>query len=622
MIQGDYHLRTSKIVLTAIILTVMTIPSAVSQCCGPGVEDPQYLSIDSMEIITDQIWSGERFVNGSLIVDGELRLFQCDLIIGGEGIVIKENGTLIVESSSIGSYYPDVGFYIRSHGSLSLISSDIDGCLDMNNQYFSIYLLDGNVVMEDSYFKRSGLIQSHIEDVEVLNSTIPGIIAFSSNVSIHDSVIDSIGASTLNGGSLLIEDTEITTNLTFSNSIAAVSCEEGVLSMDRVNINGSYGGGVFSKNSTSNINDIGIDLPSGLYGARFENCPATTINNANVAGSQYGLEFIDCTGRSFISDSHVDTVRVGVETTGPGTLNLFNNEVKGSAYGLISSGHVNMADTTFHDNQIGLLLEGDHVLEQSNCSIENHSRYGVEVETWDPVVDLNNIDMNGGNVSKAELAFWGRTEILVSGPNGESVEGATIMLSSSLGMEQQISSGPIGLVWGFRDHDTPLNIVVYDIRASWGNAVETATFTVAEGSELEIVLPLTDIHVHGLDFKDGNAVVDLGTNGTAAEDVVVTVYLDGSYRFSQRLSLTEGENVTVELPLGDIEDGDHELKAVISSKDEYTGMNGILQNNNIQEMSIEIEDDKGDDRLQLFPIILLLVAVLFIILVILLRRKD
>ena len=105
-------------------------------------------------------------------------------------------------------------------------------------------------------------------------------------------------------------------------------------------------------------------------------------------------------------------------------------------------------------------------------------------------------------------------------------------------------------------------------------------------------------------------------------DVTVTVYLDGSYRISKRISLSEGENLTMELPIGDIEKGNHELKAVISSNDEYNGMNGILQNNNEMTIEIEIDDEENNNGLQLLSIVLLVVAIFFIIMVVLLKRRD
>jgi len=322
-----------------------------------------------------------------------------------------------------------------------------------------------------------------------------------------------------------------------------------------------------------------------------------------------------------LAETEINTSRTGIQTDGPGSVNIFDTIVDRAAYGLISSGHVNLANTTFTNNQIGMLMEGGYRIEQVDCSIINYSSYGVEIETWDHTSSIP-INMTGGTDARADLAFWGRMDIRVQGPNGEDVEGATLNLESNMGMDNQISKGSIGLIWGYRQWTTPINYVQYTLTGSWGNAEDSVEFSVTRGGIVELVLPLTDIHIDDLKLKNGDAVVDLGANWTEAREVTITVYLDGSYRFSKRISLSEGENVTMELPLGDVEAGKHELKAVISSNDEYTGMNGMLQNNNEMIIEIDTNEDDKDGGLQVVPIILLIVAILFIILVILFKRKD
>jgi hypothetical protein len=76
------------------------------------------------------------------------------------------------------------------------------------------------------------------------------------------------------------------------------------------------------------------------------------------------------------------------------------------------------------------------------------------------------------------------------------------------------------------------------------------------------------------------------------------------------------------LPVGKIEEGDHLLQCRISSDDEYSGMNGILQNNNRMTIDLEVEEEEDDGRLQMIAIFILVVAFLISTSIFLFRRRN
>ncbi len=602
----------------AIILTSMNVQG---QCCGEPEEVIEPVGIDTVVIDNEQFWTGSKLVNGSLLINETLELRDCDLTISGEGIKILENGSLHLVNSSISPFLREVGYYIESSGVLEIHRSTINGSLDHSNQYFSLYLLDGSFSFVDSIMTRSGLIRSGLDSLEIINSTISGIISTGGSILVEDSVVEGLGASMVGEGNLSVIRTSFTSNISFSSSIAAISCEDGGLDVENVYIEGTYGGGIFSSGASVSARSVTIDLPGALYGGRFMECGPLELVGMDITGPYSGIEMTDCPGDPMIRDSKILSLYKGIDTKGPGALLIENTTIEDAENGIISSNHISIRGSSIRNTEVGLLLEGQWALIEMDCQIENFTRWGMEIETWDRV-ERTDVAFIPGDGALSNISMWGRTHINTYGPGMEVVDGSIIELSSSLNWTTKIGPGEVGLIWGYLGPSDEVITVEYDLSASWGNARMETSFIVMEDSHVDLQLPLTDIYVNDIELMEGNAVVTVGTYGSEAKNVAVTIYLDGTYRFSQKTNIVPGENITIILPVGKMEPGQHDLKCSIRSSDEYTGMNGILQDNNELTISVEKGEDTDDNELQIIAAIILIIAVVLIIMVLVLRRRS
>ena len=614
-------MKTADIVMFCTLAIILTALDVQGQCCGEPVEIIEPVGIETIIIETEQLWTGPEFVNGTLVINDTLELIDCELTISGEGIRILENGSLRLVNSSISPFLLEVGYYIESFGGLEIHRSTINGSLDHSNQYFSIYLMDGNFSFVDSMMTRSGLIQSNIDSLEIINSTISGLISIEGSVIVEDSIIEGLGLSMVGDGKLDVKRTSFTSNISFSSSIAAISCEDGGLEVEDAYISGTYGGGIFSSGASVSARTVTMDLPGALYGGRFMECGPLELVGMDITGPYSGIEMTDCLGDTMIRDSKILSAYKGIDTKGPGALFIENTTVKDAENGIISSNQISIRGSSIQNTDVGILLEGQWALIEMDCQIVNFSRWGMEIETWDKV-EGTNVTFLPGDEALSNISMWGRISINTYGPEMEIVDGSIIELTSSMNWKTQIGPGEVGLIWGYLGPSDTVSTVEYNLSASWGNARTETSFVVMEDSNIDLHLPLTDIYVYNIEFKEGNADVTVGTNGSEANQVTVTVYLDGTYRFSQKTNLVPGEDVTITLPVGKVDIGQHDLKCSVRSTDEYTGMNGILQGNNDLTIMVEKEADTDNDDLQIVAAIILIVAVALIVTTLLFRRRS
>jgi hypothetical protein len=605
-------------ILFSIILAAGT---AGAQCCSePGIEFDYTRSTVSISLPTT--WDSDRLVNGSLVVESELLVIDCSLEIEGEGIAIRPGGILTLVNSTINPSISDAGFYIESSGSLNITGSSIEGCLDTANGYFGIYLKQGNLSMKGTSMTRSGLIQSGIDSAVIINSEIPGIIATSGNVTVIRSSVGGMGTSLVGNGKLELEDTRIDSNISFSNSIAAISCEGGSLVARNLTLNGTYGGGIYADESNLAMEDIKIILPYSQYGVRAIRSSASSISGVSVSGSDEGMKFDQCQGNQFMENISIMGSNRGFQYSGPGFLEIDGIMISNSSYGMVLEGHARLRNSTIEETVIGLILESEGNLVEADCIISDFTGWGVQVESWEEP-DLDGIVFKSGENARSNISMWGRINIGVKGPGGEDIEGADIDIESELGKMSGLESGEINLVWGYLDSSETIRKVRYQISARWGNAHGNHSFEVNKDEDLDIILPMTDISIIDLSRNGDEASITVVANGSRANDVRLTLYLDGSYRFSRKLSLEDvGEEVTVEMPIGKLDEGTYELSVTAASNDEYSGMNGILLQNNEFTIEIKEEGDTGDNSLQIAAIVLAVVAALLLIVTLLLRRRD
>lgn len=610
-----------KAAITALLLlaTMGIMVQASGQCVSP--DEPPFYSVESEIIVDLTEWTGDRSVNGSIIVEDHLTIIDSDLTLSGEGIIVRENGTLEIIDSRISPLHPESGFYMESYGDLKLENVSILDCLDRSNMYFGLYSMGGDLSMVNTTMVRSGMIQTGIESVRIEKSSFSGIIALSGNVTINDSIMDGTGTSLMGTGNLTITNSLVTSNTSFANSIAAISCEGGSLRMKDIRVNGTYGGAVYASDAEVNISDLEVDLPVSQYGVRLlESCPRL-IDGLEITGSQTAVEIYQCPGMISISNTKVESVFRGLSISGPGMVNITNLSIDNASYGILTSTSTRITNAHVNNVEIGLILEGDWDIEGENNIVSNFSRWGVQAQTWDEVT-VPGISFQPGNDAISNISYWGPIEIIIKGPYGEEIEGADIDINSVLGRSSGIESGSVGMVWGYFIPDSEPVLIDYNITGSWGNANASTTVKVSEAMTVELVLPMTDISIQDMKRKGGDVVVTLISNGSKANDVKITLYVDGTYRFSQKVSLKKGVETDLEMPIGDLEEGDHEILVSVRSNDEYSGMNGILLENNEMVLSVSEEGESGDNWLRILAIALALVAVILIIVTLLLRRRD
>jgi hypothetical protein len=610
-----------KAAVTALLLlaTIGIMVQVSGQCLSP--EESPFYSYESEIIENPTEWTGERSVNGSIIVDDHLTIMDSEVTLSGEGIIVRENATLEIKNSRISPLNPGSGFYMESYGRLVLEDVSILDCLDRSNMYFGLYSMGGNLSVVNTTMVRSGMLQSGIDSVIIENSSLSGIIALSGNVTIKDSKMNGMGTSLLGSGDLTVTDSSFTSNTSFSNSIAAISCEGGSLRMNGVRVNGSYGGAVYADDSEVDISDLEADLPLAQYGIRLLESSPRILDSLEITGPRTALEIYQCPGIISISNTTLQSTFRGVSISGPGIANISDLSVRNASYGILTSTITTITNTVLDDTQIGLILEGDWAVEAKDFAISNFSRWGVQAQTWDEVI-IPGISFQPGNDAISNTSYWGPIEVIIKGPYGEVVEGADIEIDSVLGRRSGIDSGTVGVVWGYSIPGSEPVRIEYTIRGSWGNANTSKIVKISEAMTVELVLPMTDISILDLKRNREDVIVTLVSNGTRANDVKITLYVDGTYRFSQKVSLDRGVETEVEMPVGNMEEGEHEILVSVRSNDEYSGMNGILLENNHMVLSVSEEGESGDNRLQILAFALAFVAVILIIATLLLRRRD
>ena len=611
-------------VLSVLLLALSLASSVVRpQCTVPTHDHPYFDNIIIVE--GSEIWTEDRLLNGSLVVEGSLEISGATLVVGGEGMKVMANGSLRINGSVLKPYIPGAGFYIESHGDLVIEDSEVYGCVDHENGLIGIYSMDGAMILRGTTFLGSGLLRSDGPDVIIDGSSVPGMVSSMGDQWINGSEVTSLGLSHYGEGSMRVSDTLIRSNLSFSTGVAAISVlGGGHLEVGPATIQGSYDGGIYAQSSAVSIADTSIDLPLGLYGVMLTNSTISgTMSSIDINGTDEGFEISDCLGEGpeiHVERSSSRTHLSGLHIERTSVIHLDEMSVEGPSYGLICRSPVEVIDSTFINNSVGIFAEEGDLLNVSGCRFEDYDGFAIQEETWTERPHNGNI-FEPGDGSTGDIAWWGLVDVSIEGPDGIAVEGADLRLTSSLGANVSVPEGEVGAIWGYQNADGPIHRdVVSTITARWGDARASASFLAFNIKDIELMLPLSDLIVTDVSYSDGEALVTLQLNGSDIDEVVVSIYLDGSYRSSLRMPMTAGEIRTIRIPIDDVEDGQI-LRAEASSRDEYKGTNGVLQNNNAAETGIDLEKDDGMGDLALF-LLLLSLSMLSIVLFLLLRRKD
>ena len=605
----------------AFLMLMATAVSAAEDegCCTlTEVDGTQSVSDEIIHIDepSDVIWSGTHQVNGSLVVNSTLVALNATLIMGGSKLEVSENGKLVLENSTLESYDLSFTYYIESSGDIIVKNSGISGCLDPGNGYFGLYVYSaGSLVGDGLDMSRSGMIRTDNSTVELSNSHIPGILSLYGDVEVVDCEITSHGVSQIGEGTLVVEDTKLTSNVSFSIGVSAISVlQGGSLKANGIEINGTYNVGIFSSYSSAEIKDIRIILPDGIYGIKSDNSTIGTVDNVTVTGVSGGLVVLGSEEGTGFTNCFVGADDFGGLAEGTNSVEFGSCSFVRSAVGLVAQSPVSVKETTFTENEIGIRMGANNHLKAEDCRFLDYGMWGIEQETWTPFTYPDN-EYRGEKAESVEIAWWGEIEIRITGPDGIDVQGTRVKVESLMTTYEKQDNGLIGMVWGYSDGEENVTDIQSELTVKWGSSSVKRSITPTKGDIVEISLPLADLWIRSLDYSDGNVNVALVMNGTDGDNVKVLLYVDGE-EMKEYVNLTEGQEMEISFEV-DLGEGVHTLRVTATSPDEYTGTGGILLENNdlTEEITLKKEVDNVTTVIWVtvtFIVLLLLLPLFFL----------
>jgi hypothetical protein len=610
------------VLLFSLMLISILVTKVQGQCCSvpngaPYLDDHIVLEIGTISDDTVHF-------NSTVFIDRDLVISNSTVLMDGKGFILNRSATLSVRNSSLVIGDQGNGFYLDLLGDAVFDDVVIDGCLDIENGYFGIYV-EGSVLRASGLeMRRSGMLRLDGGRLEMDHSTINGLVSFSGNVSLNSCDVDQTGITQIGKGDLVLRDVMITTNISFTQTAAFSALEGADIEMESVGISGTFNGGLSVSDSRGYFNNVSIDLEDGVFGSRISNTRITKINGMRVTGVSYGIELDNSTLGEPITGSTVNSREFGIALRGQSMINIEDTEVRGARYGIVTSSPLILANATMKDNQVGLLAEDSSIINVEDCNFIGYTQWGIEDETWEPSSYPDNVFFPG-ETGLGQVAWWGWVDIEVTDREGISVLGADVTLEqkSGQGSRYEVRGDSIGLVWGFTGGSGNESEMRYDASARWGNAHnEIHEFLPQKDQTLTIQLNMTDIWVKRVFLNEGAAFVVVVCEGSEAKDVEVQLLIDDFEFNTRRLEMTAGEEITVEFPLNDVEPGNHRIIAAVSSNDEYKLMNGYLQENNAVEIEDLVRPEKDDGELGLLLVGIAAGVILLLLLLIFIRKQD
>jgi hypothetical protein len=248
-------------------------------------------------------------------------------------------------------------------------------------------------------------------------------------------------------------------------------------------------------------------------------------------------------------------------------------------------------------------------LEISGNRFVDYDMFAVEQETWNEVTYPDN-DYDTEDPEAVEIGWWGEIGLVVSGPMGMDVKGAKVEVSSFMTQYSGQNTGYVGTVWGYNDGREYVTDVETDLVVSWGGAEVNRTFTPSKGDVLDVELPMADLWIRDLKYSQGKIIVSLVLNGTDADNVRLSLEIDGD-RMRRYVNLSAGEEVNVSFP-ADLEEGIYRAEAGVSSPDEYTGSGGILLENNALDKDISVKEEASSVTTVIWLTVTIVILVLLL----------
>lgn len=610
-----YRTASSLLFITVLLLSF----PAAGQCCTTPDGGPYYDQVI--------IWDGEDVVGRSisfddtLFIDGNMSIINSTVVMNGRGMVLNRSSSLNVVNSVLTSGSPDHGFFMDMKGRVTLQNVTLDGCIDEEVGYFGLYLDDTFFRGKDVIMKRSGMIRLEGGSLVLESSVINGIMSYSGNMTIKDMVIDQMGVNHYGQGRIDILDTRVFSSIPYTQTAGLSFVEGPAVSIDGLEVNGSFNAGVYIDSGSISVEDAQIDIPEGIFGLSASDSMVEDLKNLTITGPEAGIELQDCLFEGDLSSSRIEASYIGISLHGNGPFSMHDSTIAGSSYGLAASAPFKVEGSLFTDNEVCLLIEDGSAVNVTACRFVNFGQWAVEDETW---VESNYPynEYLPSNESHGVIAWWGWLDLEVMGPGEIPVSGAEVVLSSSLGSRLVVQDTRVGAIWGYRGADGKVEAVNYTLEAKWGTARTNMDVIPMEDRDLKIVLPLTDIYLSHIEYEEGRALITVMSNRSAAKEVTVEVFVDGRSWNHEVIEISADDERTVSMELPKLDTGAHTIEARASSRYEYSGLDGYLLGNNARTTDITIERERDDGYVSIMLAGLISFSIAMLIGIILLRRKD
>lgn len=610
--------------ITATVLSMIVFLSgAAAQCCGVPEEGFKYID-DYIELEDQMIIDKSLDINGTLMIEEDLWIENSRIEISGKGIVLSAGATLSLYNSTIRASNDSGGFYLDLVGSAVISNSTLDGCLDTENSFFGLYVEGSEVEIDGLDMIDSGMIRVSGGSINMARSSISGLISYGGNITIVDTMVTGYGLSQIGSGSARIDQVTVSTDLPFSSTAGIYCIGADKTSISNTSINGTFNGGISIIDTELELSEIEIDLPDGRISMELTDLELLRFRNIMSTGTDFGIFISNCSSEDSLENISIHTTEIGMDIMGNQPLDILELRITGSSTGLSVRAPASIVDSVFQDNNVCMVIEDGSLIDINGCSFLDYNIWGIEEETWQPVLWSNN-SFQGSLGSQGSHAWWGWVPVKVNAQGGVEVVDAKMTFRSPFGTSMEVYGDLVDLIWAYHDGEGIEYSVEYSITVRRGTTMENVTFQASEGKELIIPLHLTDLSVSNIELGHNKIFVDIGNSGPKANEVVVKVFIDDIEQ-SQDFKTTIGGLETKRITIEDITipSGEHKFNVTISSQDEYKDAAGVFQDNNeasyYGRVQVVREDPKTRGNIPLIGLLVILSICAFMVPVVLKRR--
>ncbi|MFO8050963.1 MAG: right-handed parallel beta-helix repeat-containing protein [Thermoplasmatota archaeon] len=608
--------------LTSLTIIMFLTTTVIAQCSGGPDEGYSHIN-EIVEMEEDLILDQHKVLNGTILVKEDLRIENSTVIMSGKGLHLSEDASLVIRNSTLNRTRESSGFYLELLGDALIYNSTITGCIDRENGFFGIYVERSTLESRNMTMVDSGMVRVSGGNALLRNSTVNGMISYSGNISVEGGAVVSSGISQVGAGDAVVRGVDISSRLPFTSTAGIYSIDADSMTIEDVNISGTYNGGISSVRTPTSVSITSIVLPNGTISMELNDLEVRRLSDIHSDGCDLGIFMSNCSSPDTISNISVRSGIRGMDIRGNDPLTLQDIEIYGGHTGMSVGAPSVILNSVFSENKVGLIIEDSSVVDLYGNTFIDYSVWGIEEESWSPVIWSNNT-FNGSQKSRGSHAWWGWVPVEVTGPKDVEIKGAEVIVNGPFGSGFEVHGDRAGLIWGYRKGEKTVSEVTYEVRASWGTAEDTVLYEAAEGEVLSMDLPMTDVRIDDLRLDNGDLLVSIGCSGSKANEITLTVYVDDIEWTTFRTTLGENANKTVRLQELGLPSEKHSVNVTVSSKEEYNGASGIYLNNNKASISGHTDEGVGENNGTLLIILACLVSlsVLSFLVPIMLRRRD